>query len=55
MTAILGIFTFSHDSAARIIIDGEIITEIQEERFTRKNMLPIILFFNNFKRNITYI
>ena len=33
---ILGISAFYHDSAAAIIIDGEIISASQEERFTRK-------------------
>ena len=32
---ILGISAFYHDSAAAIIIDGEIIAAAQEERFTR--------------------
>ena len=36
MAAILGIFAFCHDSAARIIIDGKIIAAAQEERLTRK-------------------
>ena len=36
MTAILGISAFYHDSAAALIIDGEIIAAVQEERFTRK-------------------
>jgi carbamoyltransferase len=36
MTAILGISAFYHDSAAALIIDGEIIAATQEERFTRK-------------------
>lgn len=34
-TAILGISAFYHDSAAAILIDGEIIAAAQEERFTR--------------------
>jgi len=34
MTAILGISAFYHDSAAALIIDGEIIAAAQEERFT---------------------
>jgi len=34
-TAILGISAFYHDSAAAIIIDGEIKAAAQEERFTR--------------------
>ena len=36
MTSILGISAFYHDSAAAIIVDGEIIGAAQEERFTRK-------------------
>ena len=36
MTAILGISAFYHDSAAAIVVDGEIIAAAQEERFTRK-------------------
>lgn len=34
-TVILGISAFYHDSAAAIIVDGEIIAAAQEERFTR--------------------
>ncbi len=36
MTAILGISAFYHDSAAAIVVDGEIVAAAQEERFTRK-------------------
>jgi carbamoyltransferase len=36
MTVILGISAFYHDSAASIVVDGEIIAAAQEERFTRK-------------------
>ena len=36
MTAILGISTFYHDSAAALVVDGEIVAAVQEERFTRK-------------------
>lgn len=36
MTSILGISAFYHDSAAAIIVNGEIIAAAQEERFTRK-------------------
>ena len=36
MTSILGISAFYHDSAAALLIDGEIIGAVQEERFTRK-------------------
>jgi len=37
---ILGISAFYHDSAAAIIIDGEIIAAAQEERFSRKKHDP---------------
>ena len=36
MTAILGISAFYHDSAAALIIDGDIVAAAQEERFSRK-------------------
>ncbi len=36
MISILGISAFYHDSAAALIIDGNIIAAAQEERFTRK-------------------
>jgi len=36
MTAILGISAFYHDSAAALVIDGQLIAAAQEERFTRK-------------------
>jgi len=36
MTAILGISAFYHDSAAALLVDGEIVAAAQEERFTRK-------------------
>jgi carbamoyltransferase len=35
VTSILGISAFYHDSAACLVIDGEIIAAAQEERFTR--------------------
>lgn len=35
MTSILGISAFYHDSAACLVIDGEIVAAAQEERFTR--------------------
>ena len=35
-SAILGISAFYHDSAAAMLIDGEVIAAAQEERFTRK-------------------
>ncbi|MGD9630332.1 MAG: carbamoyltransferase [Pyrinomonadaceae bacterium] len=35
MTSILGISAFYHDSAAALVVDGEIIAAAQEERFTR--------------------
>ena len=36
MTSILGISAFYHDSAASLIVDGEIKAAAQEERFSRK-------------------
>jgi len=36
MTAILGISAFYHDSAAALLVDGEIVAAAQEERFTRQ-------------------
>ena len=33
---ILGISAYYHDSAAAVIVDGEIVSAAQEERFTRK-------------------
>jgi carbamoyltransferase len=35
MTSILGISAFYHDSAASLVVDGELIAAAQEERFTR--------------------
>ena len=35
MTYILGISAFYHDSAAALIKDGDILSAVQEERFTR--------------------
>ena len=40
MTAILGISAFYHDSAAALVVDGEIIAAAQEERFSRKKHDP---------------
>lgn len=36
MTAVLGISAFYHDSAAALVVDGNIVAAAQEERFTRK-------------------
>jgi carbamoyltransferase len=36
LTAILGISAFYHDSAAVLLVDGEIVAAAQEERFSRK-------------------
>ncbi len=36
MTAILGISAFYHDSAAALVVDGELVAAAQEERFSRK-------------------
>ena len=40
MIAILGISAFYHDSAAALIVDGEVVAAAQEERFTRKKHDP---------------
>lgn len=40
MTAILGISAFYHDSAAALLVDGEIVAAAQEERFTRRKHDP---------------
>ena len=40
MTSILGISAYYHDSAAALIVDGEIIAAAQEERFSRKKHDP---------------
>ena len=37
---ILGISAFYHDSAAALVVNGEIIAAAQEERFTRKKHTP---------------
>ncbi len=36
MVSVLGISAFYHDSAAALVIDGELVAAAQEERFTRK-------------------
>ncbi len=40
MTSILGISAFYHDSAAALVVNGEIIAAAQEERFSRKKHDP---------------
>ena len=40
MTTILGISAFYHDSAAALVVDGEIVAAAQEERFTREKYDP---------------
>jgi carbamoyltransferase len=40
MTAILGISAFYHDSAAALIVDGDLAAAAQEERFSRKKHDP---------------
>lgn len=40
MTSILGIAAFYHDSAAALVVDGDIVAAAQEERFTRKKHDP---------------
>ena len=37
---ILGISAYYHDSAAALIVDGEIVAAAQEERFTRRKHDP---------------
>jgi len=57
MTSILGISAFYHDSAACILVDGEIVAAAQEERFTRKkhdpnfpsNAIDFVLNYSNFR------
>jgi carbamoyltransferase len=36
LTAILGLSAFYHDSAAALVVDGQVVAAAQEERFTRK-------------------
>src|ERR1700675_1628239 len=36
MAAILGISAFYHDSAAALVVDGDIVAAAQEERFSRR-------------------
>ena len=40
MTTILGISAFYHDSAAALVVDGDIVAAAQEERFTRRKHDP---------------
>ena len=40
MPNILGVSAFYHDSAAALVVDGEIVAAAQEERFTRKKHDP---------------
>jgi carbamoyltransferase len=40
VTAILGISAFYHDSAAALVIDGDVAAAAQEERFTRRKHDP---------------
>ena len=40
MTAILGISAYYHDSAAALVIDGQVISAAQEERFSRRKHDP---------------
>jgi carbamoyltransferase len=36
MPSVLGISAYYHDSAACLVVDGEIVAAAQEERFSRK-------------------
>lgn len=40
MAAVLGLSAFYHDSAAALVVDGEIVAAAQEERFTRRKHDP---------------
>lgn len=40
MKKVLGISAFYHDSAAALLIDGQVVAAAQEERFTRKKHTP---------------
>jgi carbamoyltransferase len=40
VTSILGISAYYHDSAAALVVDGEIVAAAQEERFTRRKHDP---------------
>jgi carbamoyltransferase len=40
MKAILGVSAFYHDSAAALVVDGDIVAAAQEERFSRKKHDP---------------
>ena len=40
MSAILGISAFYHDSAAALVVDGEVVCAAQEERFSRRKHDP---------------
>ena len=64
MTYVLGVSAFYHDSAAALILNGEIISAAQEERFTRKkhdssfpiNAIKFLLKDNKIElSNIDYI
>jgi carbamoyltransferase len=64
VTSILGISAFYHDSAATLVVDGEIISAAQEERFSRKkhdpsyphNAIKFVLNHSNLKLSeIDYI
>ena len=59
MTKILGISAFYHDSAAALIIDGQVVSAAQEERFSRvkhdarypKNAISFVLSNSNISLN----
>jgi len=40
MTSILGISAYYHDAAAALVVDGDIVAAVQEERFTRRKHDP---------------
>ena len=64
MVNVLGISSYFHDSAASLLIDGEIIAAAQEERFTRKkhdssfpiNAINFVIMEGNLRlKDIDYI
>ena len=40
MTTVLGLSAFYHDSAAALVVDGQVVAAAQEERFTRRKHDP---------------
>ena len=47
MTAILGISAFYHDSAAAIVLEGNVIA-VAQETLLKKNMMPVTKYAINY-------